>query len=589
MSSNLPELGNVPVTGNISLDRYLMAIKVKLLGVSTGQAGVVSLDWNDIQLNPYTTIGEIAAPTNFVVTAGNWKNFLSWTNPDANNLSHIEIWRNTSDDVSTAELEAVVTQPGDKYEHAIERTLLNVNLYYWIRAVSFAGMYSVWTPKPLAEGGSGGYLVNGRDTIGKVIDSVMEALLGGSPANYAPATIYAAGDVVQYTDTDGNTRRYRRLDFSIGDSGVDPTNSTYWELVSILVEGLIDSVPTIGIDGNLVVDGSLFARHIGADEINGTHIHAQSEIVLSEGGKITVGDDNVIIDSAGPGSGSITVSPDGGPDASHHIEIVDGDVKARYYDGAQHHEYKHLSRIEADMAANDTIVAIPGIWLAPPNVMVSPQDIRSFDMSYSNYNQSIRCVAENVELQSGETLKYQFRARAYLDLSDGMSSGSINSSTNSNHTRIWPHTWNTFYSSTYTFTESGVRRISVVTDSRGFAWEESAGGYGWVWPETWTIELYGYINGAWSGVLDSITITQSSQSTGYYRRTLDSGLQTSDITQFRVRFVHVSEVGSAGGSAIYSGLSEYIYQEIILVSYIADLANSNILAEGTLNWVATGY
>lgn len=596
MSSILPELGNVPVTGNTSLDRYLMALKVRLLGVSAGQAGTV--DWEDIQLNPYTTIGEIAAPTNFVVTAGNWKNYLSWTNPDAKNLSHIEIWKNTSNDVSTSVLEAVVTQPGDKYEHAIERTLLNVNLYYWIRAVSFAGMYSVWTPKPTGEGGPGGFLVNGRDTIGEVIDSVMEALLGGSPATYDPATTYAAGDVVQYTGTDGNTRRYRRLNFSIGDSGVDPTNSTHWERVSILVEGLIDGVSTVGVDGNLVVDGSLFARHIGADEINGTHIHAQSEITLSEGGKITVGNGNVVIESQGTDTGRIVVAPDGGTSEQDYAVLSNGNIETFYYDsiGGLHHQYKQLTRIEPGVANNGDTVLIPGYFKLAPTVMVSLATMQVFDNNYSGSDQTLRCVADNIVIQPGEETKgigepkkYQFDAHAYLDLTDGAGGRSVGE--NTINSGAYNSAYQSFYSPEYELQESNTRQIDVLVRGRGykrFMWMDS---YNYQW-DTWeveqfTLQLWCYYNAQWNMVDSHAFAPPGSAMTAWWSATLSSPTVGYDITHIQARLVHNGRTLPQFRSGPWLGQDKR-YQEVEIVSYTSTLTDSTALANGTLNWIAIG-
>lgn len=206
------------------------------------------------------------------------------------------------------------------------------------------------------------------------------------------------------------------------------------------VVGTVNGASTVGIDGKLVVDGTILARAIAAsavtadkiaagavtankvaaNAINGDHIQAQSSIKLNEGGKLTVGNNNIVLDSE---QDRIVVAPDNGtiigvPEYAgvDYCSLKDGNISFMYWDGGQHQLYNSLKRVEMGMSIpNNVRVTIPGVWKAQPKIIVSPADIMTYNKNY-NANQNLVCTAEDI-VRSGNT--YAFTPRAFLRLTDG--------------------------------------------------------------------------------------------------------------------------------------------------------------------------
>lgn len=296
--STIPPIPKVPDNASPELRKFLSAVKESIevrAGVrdTNNPARFVTLDelTNFDSLQQLNKLGFtyerltasdssiIGPPTNFVATNGVWCSLLTWTDPSDpdNKLSHIEVWRSTSNSRSNAILVAAV--PKGQGEHRDYVPDVNQNYYYWVRAITWGGKYSVWAP-PDAQGGA---VVIGPDTVGETIDSVMGVLRGGPPPTYSASTTYYVGDKVSYV-SGGSTRSYECISGS-GIVGIAPTNTTYWEQLGFLVEGPVNGVNTVAVDGNLVVDGSILARHILADQITATHISAGAVTA----GKISVG------------------------------------------------------------------------------------------------------------------------------------------------------------------------------------------------------------------------------------------------------------------------------------------------------------
>ena len=212
---------------------------------------------------------------------GLFGNTLTWDVPDneIDDIAATEIWVAESQNRSDAVFTGLVTHPGNIYTHASLDPAKAY--YYWIRCVNWAGQYSVWEPSS----DQGGYVVEGKATTIETIDKLMNALLGEDPAAYNAGTTYEAGDLCSYTVGD-NTRRYKCILQSTGNL---PTNTTYWKRIGILVEGDIDGVATIGIDGNLVVDGSVTALSIAANTITASQIKGDGFGILDlTSGKIQI-------------------------------------------------------------------------------------------------------------------------------------------------------------------------------------------------------------------------------------------------------------------------------------------------------------
>ena len=217
------------------------------------------------------------APTNFTVTQGVWSNFLSWTNPSDEDFAYVEVWGGQVDDVTQAILLTNVSYPAHSWTHTLFDEF-EQDWFYWIRSVDFSGNVSDFTGSGI---GDGGIEAPGKNTVGEMIDAVMDTLDGyrAAYAVYNASTGYFYGDRVIYAlaapNGDGKDRTYKCVVPGGGSiTGQPPLNAdgtlnnNYWVRSGILIEGDVDGIATVGIDGNAVVDGTLLARCIKTDKLS---------------------------------------------------------------------------------------------------------------------------------------------------------------------------------------------------------------------------------------------------------------------------------------------------------------------------------
>jgi len=207
-------------------------------------------------------------PTDLVVTKGAFAHSITWANPADTIVSHIEVWAAIgSQDIVDALIVGIVTVTEDArgkqgiFVHSgFDPT---ADITYWIRSISYGEVYSEWLPTLIL----GGITVEGDDSISETIDGVVDILRGGTPELYTPDTTYRFND--RCRDSDG--RVWKSISLTAF-SEQSPPNATYWKRTGILMTGDVDGVPTVAIDGNLMVDGTILARHLAADSIQATHI-----------------------------------------------------------------------------------------------------------------------------------------------------------------------------------------------------------------------------------------------------------------------------------------------------------------------------
>ena len=291
MATRIPQILSVPSGLDAQLTKFLQSVK-ETVEIREGRRGIDGdrfvrrADLGDLGMLvnaglTYTALTEhctdpIDPPTNFVVVKGHWCNYLSWDNPTDEMFAGVEVWCHSANARGDATLIAIVTNPGQTYVHYMS-DFTNPH-YYWIRARSFnQDVYSMWLPRGL----TGGEVISGDTTIGETVEKMIDILKGTDPDTYGAATTYYKDDLVQYADSSGNLRRYKCIDDDSGTgiSGTVPTNTDYWEHIGILMVGNIDGVATVGIDGNLVVDGTLLARHIAADQIDTSHMNVLNAFI----------------------------------------------------------------------------------------------------------------------------------------------------------------------------------------------------------------------------------------------------------------------------------------------------------------------
>jgi len=433
--SNLPPIPDVPADASPELQNFLLALKevVETREGTRGESGDRFVTYDNLEAaSAYTSLGltkdqddtliadssPINSPTNLSITKGVWKNHLSWTNPTDVHFSHIEVWVNTTDSVTSATRVAIVTGPANTYEHSFGD--YTNDHYYWIRAIAYSGVYSPWTPRP----SQGGYVIPGDESIGETIDGVVDILKGTDPSEYNSGNEYSVSDLVKVT-TGTSVRRYRCIQANgSADPKLPGTDTAYWERAGILMTGDVDGTPTVAIDGNLIVDDTILARHVKAGTFTGDEFNASAEINLSEGGKATFGDSNVIIETSDNGDteGRIIVAPNGGISGQNYVLIDEGQISQKYYDTTTglHATQGMVTGIEYGEADNGDTVQPDTLFIEQPKIMLMPKIVPVYDQTYSGYDQTFNLQPMNVQRQSGYSAgspaKWEFDVVATLEL-----------------------------------------------------------------------------------------------------------------------------------------------------------------------------
>jgi hypothetical protein len=203
----------------------------------------------------YGYTGDVSAPnppTNLVVTTEVFRNTLTWDDPASENFWYIEVWlaKVPAGDPAPTTSDALKIATVPKGVEKLIDTEVSSTLYdhyYWIKAVSYAGIASVWQD---------GY-IEGVTTINATIENIMDILRGADPDAWSSVVNYVAGDRVLH-----GGKRYKCI---LANLNQEPPDTDYWEQSGILITGDVGGISTVGIDGNLVVDESIYASAINTD------------------------------------------------------------------------------------------------------------------------------------------------------------------------------------------------------------------------------------------------------------------------------------------------------------------------------------
>ncbi|RLB94835.1 MAG: hypothetical protein DRH26_00100 [Deltaproteobacteria bacterium] len=203
-------------------------------------------------------------PTNLIVTKIPFVHILTWDNPTDITAWYIEVWAaEGSQSRDDARLEGIYTITEDvrgeegTFKHS--GFTPTEDMTYWIRSVSYSGLYSQWCPPD----DQGGYVVPGDETLQDFIDGILDILHGNITENelyqdlnsridlidaddfglwdkveelrltaltftdYENKT-YAIGDIVEY-----NNKLYICIQTISSLPAPIPTNTSYWEKIGI--------------------------------------------------------------------------------------------------------------------------------------------------------------------------------------------------------------------------------------------------------------------------------------------------------------------------------------------------------------------
>jgi hypothetical protein len=353
--------------------------------------------------------------------------------------------------------------------------------------------------------------------------------------------------------------------------------------------------PTVGINGNLIVDGS----------ITGDKINAAAKIQLGDGGEFITGA-NSIVQMA---SGVITLDSEGGiiqvrnpanVATGDFVKIETGDITTYKYINGAYAPMKSLRKMATGVATNNVTTTLPGAWPSIPEIIVSPKQLQSFvGGTYANSNQVMELAATNVSRNS-TTGVVTFVPQARLVIS--ASSGTVTPPASGSGViaKGGIGTSGTFYSSTVS-PSIAVTTLTISASCYGQAgveWWETHGGLGGEYTygadmTNVSYALYVVINGSshliktgkFNRAVNDVSTEPSSAlyAAGTASQTFTINGVVSTIQAYAV-FTKADAFVSMGTSAALYGKVNKCWVKINSISYA--LSGSTQLATGTLNYMA---
>jgi hypothetical protein len=363
--------------------------------------------------------------------------------------------------------------------------------------------------------------------------------------------------------------------------------------------GNVNGVGSLGIDGNLMVDGTIYANALSVAELSaivaniGTitaGILSGGALVLNlntgrlelthsgdhngtlhvtEGGIIAVGgseedgsDANILIDSQ---NNEIIIAPDGGYSENDYAKLTDGLLEFYYYQDGQHYAYNTVRRIESGYGENGSVITLPGYWRSLPNVIISPRDLQTFDAANSAQDQSLSLKVE--DLMRNDTGRVIFTPKATLELAENSGTVALND--------------------TYTDTGDGTETSYSFTSNQF----EVDDGYSSI---TVNVEFFGAllwypnfycVNVQWKVYTNDDTLLATKNVSPVYW-----GSWTPDdaiITSIPAGTTHLYVTAAMTRSGTLNGPSDYSAgMRVKSYDWVAD--ESDQLADGTVNYIAIG-
>ena len=394
--------------------------------------------------------------------------------------------------------------------------------------------------------------------------------------------------------------------------GTNPaTTKLWWDggTQTLTIRGVIDvlagsDVPWDEITGaskpeDNATDNAAWEADADQTKIDGGAIYVGSSINLSEGGKATFGNQNVIIDTAG-NHGSIVVAEDGGPGRGSYCELSDGDINFQYWNGSTHIPYSSLTRLEAGVGNNNQWVYIPGIFKEVPKIMVSPNAIQSYNNAYRTASQKIRF--EVINLQQYASKQWRFIPRATLDLSSG-TTGGVNVGQN-----VTGPSNSSFWSYAVTDVLVNTRRLVVnfnatayyrdntfrVANYSGTGKDKVLLGYNYYFYASscrYYVTLYVYVTGVGWKTWQQYFDPGYANYTGAGSWTIDTGGQPGNITQFKVLYSYYGSNNNrkrvTSTSADFRSGAGW-FGALRINNYSSDQVATSVIEPGVLNWIAIG-
>lgn len=181
----------------------------------------------------------------------------------------------------------------------------------------------------------------------------------------------------------------------------------------------------LGASSGILMDLNQGIQYVGGStarkiELNGQ----QGSVTVREGGWLTVGDQNVVIESndLGGTQGRIVVAPNGGRAGKDYVLLDEGNVYKMVYLAGVHRKYSFLSRSEGpievfNIPQTGVTVQVPGYWRKLPKITAQASNFISYNATYPDQTQRVICRAENTRWRSTPAAgQVDFTARAHSEI-----------------------------------------------------------------------------------------------------------------------------------------------------------------------------
>lgn len=143
-------------------------------------------------------------------------------------------------------------------------------------------------------------------------------------------------------------------------------------------------------------------------------------LALQEGGKIIVGDKNIIIDTEGD-TNSIIVAPDGGKDGHDYLQMKDGNLIDFFWNGTSHVAMKALKNISVGTCVSGSQCTISGNFKpnqTPTVLILAPSSVSSHS-SYTHMPFNIVAQAGTVSAVTAGGTQYKFTPKIGIEYKAG--------------------------------------------------------------------------------------------------------------------------------------------------------------------------
>ena len=341
-------------------------------------------------------------------------------------------------------------------------------------------------------------------------------------------------------------------------------------------------------------DNSSWTHPSDQTKIDGGDIYAGSSINVSEGGKVVVGSDNIILDGD---ENAIFVSPDGGRAANDYAVLKDGNLTFFYWDGAQHQTYKSVKRVVSGICnpADGRAYTLPGIWKQTPEIILSYDNI---DVYQANRQTQTQTLVLNTGAIIRNGLTWNFHPKAQLVLGPGSGSGGgfgpIVQSSTGNFGQSYTSTpasaclptahWIGSSASVVSPTQNS---ITVTGNTHSYCWSyygDSKGDQCHWWGVTFNIRLY--VNGVHVATSGNLTTKKNTGVAGW------SVSYNGSVSSYGIYYNYVGWVGDGYSTQTCPNVGFADRGGKVTTSYITSssggISGTTIIANGSLKYIAIG-